>query len=60
MLNKFVTCSERCIMYTANDFDLCIPTKDLAKPHISKYQLNICNQNYHILFGIMIFCREVQ
>ncbi len=39
-------------------FDLCIPKKDLAKPH-SHYQLNICHQNYIILLGIMIFCWEV-
>ncbi len=40
-------------------FNLCITIKNLAKPHYC-YQLNICNQNYIILLGIMTFCREVQ
>ncbi len=35
--------------------------KDLAKPHSQiSTTYSIRNQNYNILFGIMIFCREVQ
>ncbi len=30
-----------------------------VQPHY-RYQLNICNQNYIILLGIMIFCWEVR
>ncbi len=43
------------IFNTANNVRFMYSKKDLAKPH-SWYQLNICNQNYIILLGIMIYC----
>ncbi len=60
------TMDSRVILLTAlptlqTIFDFYIPKEYLAKPHYQiSTTINICNQNYNIWFGIMIFCREVQ
>ncbi len=38
-------------------FHLCIPKKVLARPHFSTNKI-FPEQNYNVLSGIMIFCRE--
>jgi hypothetical protein len=46
------TAKKQCLIYI-------FPKKNYQSLN-PKYQLNICNQNCKIMFGIVILCREVQ
>ncbi len=51
-------CSDETSSTLQTTFDLCISTKNW--PNLTpKYQLNNCKENYNILTGIMVFCKEV-